>query len=143
MASWWGFCRATNFFLIGYDPGMDIEKKEELWDRLENEPERAYLAFEVFLGLPGGERTLLGAYRRHVGNPGAAKPSDTWSGWSGSFAWRKRAAAYDDHLASVRRGAYERAVEEEAERQAQRGRKGPRSLQRAYDARLRAGGGVA
>jgi len=96
---------------------METEKRE-LWDRLENEPERAYRAFESFLSLPSGERTLLGAYRRHVGNPEAAKPSDTWSGWSSSFAWRERAAAYDDHLASVRRGAYERAVEEEAERQA-------------------------
>jgi acyl carrier protein len=96
---------------------MDTEKRE-LWDRLENEPERAYRAFECFLGLPSGERTLLEAYRRHVGNPDAAKPSDTWSGWSSSFAWRQRAAAYDDHLASVRRDAYERAVEEEAEKQA-------------------------
>jgi hypothetical protein len=96
---------------------MDIQKKE-LWDRLENEPERAYRAFESFLSLPSGERTLLEAYRQHVGNAGAAKPSDTWSGWSNSFAWRERAAAYDDHLAGLRREAYERAVEEEAERQA-------------------------
>jgi len=96
---------------------METEKRE-LWDRLENEPERAYRAFESFLSLPSGERTLLGAYRRHVGNPDAAKPSDTWSGWSSAFAWRERAAAYDDHLASVRREAYERAVEEEAARQA-------------------------
>jgi hypothetical protein len=96
---------------------MDTEKRG-LWDRLENEPERAYRAFECFLGLPSGERTLLGAYRRHVGNPDAAKPSDTWSGWSSSFAWRERAAAYDDHLVSLRRKAYERAVEEEAVRQA-------------------------
>jgi RNA polymerase sigma-70 factor, ECF subfamily len=28
----------------------------------------------------------------HVGNPHAAKPSDTWSRWSGEFAWRERAA---------------------------------------------------
>ena len=70
------------------------------------------------MSLPGGERTLLEAYRRHVGNPEAAKPSDTWSGWSNAFAWRERAAAYDDHLASVRREAYERAVQEEAARQA-------------------------
>ena len=96
---------------------MDTEKRE-LWNRLENEPERAYRAFEVFLNLTSGERTLLEAYRRHVGNPDAAKPSDTWSGWSNAFAWRERAAAYDDHLASVRRSAYERAVEEEAVRQA-------------------------
>src|SRR5215218_6445493 len=96
---------------------MDIQKRE-LWDRLANEPERAYRAFEVFLTLPSGERTLLEAYRRHVGNPDAAKPSDTWSGWSSSFAWRERAAAYDDHLASLRREAHEQVIKEEAERQA-------------------------
>jgi hypothetical protein len=96
---------------------MDIQKRE-LWDRLENEPERAYRAFECFLRLPSGERTLLGAYRQHVGNPDAVKPSDTWSRWSSQFAWRERAAAYDDHLASLRRESYERAIEEEAERQA-------------------------
>jgi len=96
---------------------MDTQERE-LWDRLENEPERAYRAFECFLSLPGGEKTLLEAYRRHVGNPDAAKPSDTWSRWSSQFAWRERAAAYDDHLASLRREASERAVEEEAERQA-------------------------
>src|SRR5215213_8805342 len=95
---------------------METEKRE-LWDRLENEPERAYRAFESFLNLSSGERTLLEAYRRHVGNPEAAKPSDTWSGWSSTFAWRERAAAYDDHLAGMRREAYERGIEEEAERQ--------------------------
>ena len=57
---------------------MDTEKRE-LWDRLENEPERAYRAFESFLTLPSGERTILRAYRAHVGNPEAAKPSDTSS----------------------------------------------------------------
>src|SRR5215216_331781 len=96
---------------------MDIQKKE-LWERLENEPERAYRAFECFLSLPSGERTLLRAYRQHVGNPDAVKPSDTWSRWSKEFAWRERAVAYDNHLASVRREAYERAIEEEAARQA-------------------------
>jgi hypothetical protein len=53
-----------------------------------------------------------------VDNPDAVKPSDTWSRWSTTFAWRERAAAYDDRLASLRREAYERAIEEEAERQA-------------------------
>jgi hypothetical protein len=95
-----------------------MDNKKELWDRLENEPERAYGAFECFLSLPSGKRTLLEAFRRQVGNPDAAKPSDTWSGWSNTFAWRERAAAYDDHLASLRRDAYERAVEEEVAQQA-------------------------
>jgi hypothetical protein len=100
-----------------YDSGMDTQKRE-LWDRLENEPERACRAFESFLSLPSGKRTLLEAYRQHVGNPDAAKPSDTWSGWCSDFAWRERAAAHDDHLASVRREAYERVIEEETTRQA-------------------------
>jgi hypothetical protein len=96
---------------------MDIQKRE-LWDRLENESERAYRAFEYFLALPSNERTLLEAYRQHVGNPHAVKPSDTWSGWSNTFAWRERAAAYDDHLASVRHEAHEQMIQEEAARQA-------------------------
>jgi hypothetical protein len=96
---------------------MDIKKKE-LWDRLENEPERAYRAFESFLNLPSGERTLLGAYRQHVGNPDAVKPSDTWSGWANTFAWRERAAAYDDYLASLRREAHEQVIKEQAAQQA-------------------------
>ena len=79
MALWWVTIGATRFFYNGYDSGMDTQKRE-LWDRLENEPERAYSAFGSFLNLPSSQRTLLAAYRRHVGNPGAAKPSDTWSG---------------------------------------------------------------
>jgi hypothetical protein len=96
---------------------MEIQKRE-LWDRLENEPERAYRAFECFLCLPSDHRTIVEAYRVYVGNSEAVKPSDTWTKWSHAFAWRERAAAYDDHLASVRREAYERAIEEEAARQA-------------------------
>src|SRR5215216_5034975 len=94
---------------------MDTEKRE-LWDRLENESERAYRALEGFLRLPSSERTLTAAYQHHVGNPDA-RPSDTWSRWSNEFAWRERAAAFDDHMANQRREAYERGREEEAERQ--------------------------
>jgi hypothetical protein len=95
---------------------MDIQKRE-LWDRLENESERAYRAFEVFLRLPSSERTLTAAYQHHVSNPDA-RPSDTWSRWSNEFAWRERAAAYDDHLESLRREAHEQVIKEEAARQA-------------------------
>jgi hypothetical protein len=54
---------------------MDIEKKKEPWDRLDNEPERAYRAFEFYRNLPSGDGTLIEAYRQHVGNRDAAKPS--------------------------------------------------------------------
>jgi hypothetical protein len=96
---------------------MDTEKRE-LWDRLENEPERAYRAFECFLSLPSDHRTIVEAYRVYVGNSEAVKPSDTWTKWSHDYAWRERAAAFDDHIASVRREAHEQVIKEQAERQA-------------------------
>ena len=71
-----GALRATYFFRDMYYPVVDTEKRE-LWDRLENEPERAYRAFESYLALASGERTILEAYRSYVGNPQAVKPSDT------------------------------------------------------------------
>src|SRR5918995_3390235 len=95
---------------------MDTER--ELWDRLENEPERAYRAFKSYRNLPSGERTLIEAYRQHVGNPDAAKPSDTWSRWSSEFAWRERAAAYDAHIDRLREKCMEEVIQQEAEEQA-------------------------
>src|SRR5918999_1138736 len=89
---------------------MDIEKSRELWDRLENEPERAYRAFESFRNLPSGERTLIEAYRQHVGNSDAAKPSDTWSRWSREFAWRERAAAYDAYIDRLREKSMQNVI---------------------------------
>jgi hypothetical protein len=96
---------------------MDTEKSKEQWDRLDNESERAHRAFQTFLNLPSEDRTVVEAYRSHVGNPQAVKPSDTRARWSRDFAWAERASAYDDHLESMRRKAYERGIEEEAERQ--------------------------
>jgi hypothetical protein len=96
---------------------MDIEKKKELWDRLDIEPERAYKAFESYRNLPSG-RTLIEAYRQHVGNPNAAKPSDTWSRWSKEFAWRERAAAYDAHIDRLREESMQKVIRQEAEEQA-------------------------
>jgi hypothetical protein len=64
-----GSLTASTFYSNRYDDGMDSAKKEkELWDRLANEPERAYRAFESFRSLAGGERPILAAYRSYVGN---------------------------------------------------------------------------
>src|SRR5215216_102112 len=81
----WVFRGATYFFWIVYASVMDTEKRE-LWHRLTTEPERAHRAFQCFLNLPSGERTLLAAYKLHVDNPNAGKPSDTWTRWSNNFA---------------------------------------------------------
>jgi hypothetical protein len=112
-----GDFRATYFASDVYDSVMDTEKRE-LWDQLSNESERAYRAFQTFLSLPSNDRTVIGAYRSHVGNPEAAKVSDTWAKWTRDFAWAERATAYDAYLESLRREAYERAIQEEVARQA-------------------------
>ena len=114
----WVPARALTFRQIVYDSSMDSANLRELWDRLENEPERAYRAFETYRNLPSAERTLIEAYRQHVGNPDAAKPSDTWSRWFNQFGWRERASAHDAHLDRIRERSMEKAIEEEAERQA-------------------------
>jgi len=109
--------RATYFFRNRYYPGMETERTE-LWHQLSNESERAHRAFQTFLGLPSDARTVIEAYRSHVGNAEAAKPSDTWARWSREFAWAERASAYDAYLESLRREAYEKVIVEEAAQQA-------------------------
>src|SRR5215217_6164296 len=96
---------------------METERTE-LWHQLSNESERAHRAFQTFLGLPSDARTVIEAYRSHVGNAEAAKPSDTWARWSRDFAWAERASAYDAYLESLRREAYEKVIVEEAAQQA-------------------------
>ncbi len=91
---------------------MDTVESKKLWDRLDNESERAYRALQTFFSLPSDNRTLVEAYRGHVGNPQAVKPSDTWTRWSRDFAWAERTRAYDNHLESMRREAFEREIEE-------------------------------
>jgi len=100
-----------------YDPGMDTERRE-LWDQLENEPKRAFQAFQTFLRLPSGSRTVVEAYRRHVDNPQATRVSDTWTRWSKTFAWSPRAEAYELHLELIRERAMEEAIKDEAQKMA-------------------------
>ena len=97
---------------------MDLEKKPgERWDRLENEPRRAFEAFQIYLSLPSGGRTVVEAYRRHVDNPQATKVSDTWARWSNDFTWCLRAEAFDNYLARLRREAFEQEIKETAKRE--------------------------
>jgi hypothetical protein len=95
-----------------------VDNEKELWDRLENESDRAFEAFRTFLSPPSSDRTLVAAYRRFVGNPNASKVSDTWNEWAHRYAWKERAQAYDAHIDRIRRNAMEKAIEEEAAEQA-------------------------
>jgi hypothetical protein len=94
---------------------MDNEK--ELWDRLEPETDRAFEAFRTFLSLPSGDRTLVAAYRRFVGNPNASKVSDAWNEWARRYAWKERARAYDAHIEHIRQKGMEDAIYAEAKKQ--------------------------
>ena len=96
---------------------MDIEKRE-LWDSLDSEPSRAYEAFQTYLSLPSGDRTLVAAYRHYVDNPNALKASDTWVAWAHRYAWKDRAKAYDSHIDRIRRKGMEEAIEQAAAEQA-------------------------
>jgi hypothetical protein len=79
------------------------QRPREPWERIPGEPDRAYRAFEVYLGMPLGERSFEGAYRVHAANPLAAGPSDTFKGWTKRYRWRERAAAWDDAVRRARR----------------------------------------
>jgi len=118
VVSRWVLAWTTDSVRLRYDGTMNHEESKELWDRLGNETGRAYSAFCAFLCLPAGKRSVLEAYRSHVGNPTAPKVSDTFGGWSRRFAWCERAAAYDEHLERLRANAVEEAIGEQAKRHA-------------------------
>jgi hypothetical protein len=77
-------------------------RPKEPWDRRRDEPAKAYGAFEYYLNLPPGQRTLKAAYRLHTGNENAAGPSDNFKGWARRHDWEERALACDDAKAKAR-----------------------------------------
>ena len=93
-------------------------ERKELWHQLGNESDRAHEAFKTFMLLPPAERSVVGAWRRWTANPEAARPSPFFEGWSREHAWPERARAHDHHLELIRERGMEKAIEEEAERQA-------------------------
>jgi hypothetical protein len=97
---------------------MDTERSPEVWDRLSNESGRAYEAFKVYMYMSPAERSLAGAWRLWTGNPEAARPSPFFEGWSREYAWSERARAHDHHVELIRERGMEKAIEEEAAKQA-------------------------
>jgi hypothetical protein len=88
-----------------------IFREGEVWERRDNEPSRAYAAFQVFRDIGVG-RSLLEAYKRwrkeEDGAPegeaprlGVEKqdgiyPASNWRRWREKWDWDKRATAWDD-----------------------------------------------
>src|SRR5215211_2093852 len=97
---------------------MDTKRSPELWDKLESESSRAFEAFKLFMYLPPAERSVAGAWREWTDNPEAGRPSPFFEGWAREYAWPERARAHDAHLDRIRERSIEKAIEEEAEKQA-------------------------
>ena len=110
---------------------MDTEK--QIWDRLDGEPSRAYEAFQTFVSLPSGERTMVTAYRQFVGNAAASKVSDAWNAWARRYAWKERTRAYDAYIDQIRRNAMEKAIKEEAAEQARQAERARNNLNELMD----------
>lgn len=74
------------------------------WDQLDDETPRDYRRFQAYLRLPSIDRTSKNTAAALEGTPAAAMPS-TLGGLMGAHQWKKRAAAWDEHLGVIGRRA--------------------------------------
>lgn len=106
-----------------------------LWERQPWDTDMSYAAFRLYLGLPRGERSVLGAYRAH--RPSAAQnlpkgkvlyPPNTWWHWSranrhngepidGAVDWATRARAFDDDADAKDKALWEQRRQELRQRE--------------------------
>src|SRR5918992_4159234 len=93
-------------------------ERKELWHQLDNESDRAHEAFRTFMYLPPAERSVVRAWREWTGNPDAKREPPFFYNWAREFAWSERARAHDHHIELIRERGMEKAIEEEAAKQA-------------------------
>ncbi len=117
--------------IISDDAPDAPELPREEWERLTDEPSRAYGAFSAYRDLGRNERSIVQAYELVRGdavadrpNPNrtrARKPPTQWGVWSRTYRWVERAAAWDAHLDRLARREQEvshtRQIQEYQERQ--------------------------
>jgi hypothetical protein len=67
----------------------------QLWERQENDTPRSFSAFQIYLKLPSGERSLhrVAAALGHSADTQVEK-------WSSRHRWRERVDAYEDYVAN-------------------------------------------
>lgn len=90
------------------------------WDRMPQESNKAFHAFQCYLNLERAERSAVAAYRKFTGNMLAKKPTSIFVHWMADHEWRERVARHDAHLLQIERQAREKA--HVAELEAFRGR---------------------
>jgi hypothetical protein len=100
------------------DAANDRTQGAEYWDRLPEEPGKAWFAFQTYLYL-GPTRSLSKVVRELVAKRSYTKQLERWSR---QYSWVDRAEAWDRHIDETRQKEYIGAIKEMAQRQAQLGR---------------------
>lgn len=85
------------------------------FERLEVETAKQFRAFCTFRDM-GPDRTIVGAFRIHMGKENQPQASAFFKEWAERFKWRLRAQAYDDHFERLALRKKEAAIEEAAQR---------------------------
>jgi len=78
-----------------------------LWERQENETDRAWAAFQVYRDLLPGDRSYDAAYRKTYDKPTNIHAPKWYRDWAKEYDWIDRARAWDRHLDDIERAAAE------------------------------------
>lgn len=71
------------------------------WHRLDDETDRAHVAFLAYLRLPASRRSIARACEEEHGQGSGKSRVAQWERWSARFRWVERARAHDAHLSRV------------------------------------------
>lgn len=99
-------------------PSIDLKNwpEDASWKRLKLERDNSWIAFFTYLGMPVGERSVLGAYRLFSGRSDVRTPPDKWYSWSKHFHWQDRVVEYERWKSLQGQVEEERKHAEETER---------------------------
>lgn len=93
------------------------------WDRLAEEPSRAFAAFCIYRDMPPEERTILGTYRIWMDDESLEAYSGQFQRWAADYDWADRALAFDRHV--------DRKIQEEIRDERMKWRSNRRSILQA------------
>jgi hypothetical protein len=95
-----------------------VDETRQPWERLSDESDRAWAAFQTYRDLGPGNRSYNRAYQLRYGKPPNRVAPEFFHRWGREHHWVERATAWDKHLDAINR----QAREDEAARWRQRRR---------------------
>jgi hypothetical protein len=99
-----------------YSPQTLVTDRQP-WEQQPAEPDKWYARFELYKDA-GGERTMVGTWRRVTGREQARQLAGNWTRHATRWRWRERARKWDRHLRDLAREEHEQAVIEMGRRAA-------------------------